>query len=458
VVLFFLNFLFTKPYTLDPKPYLYYDTRMSEHFLINGALGRRTLSGSVSIGGAKNAALKGIAASLLFKTPLTLTNVPEIEDVSRMREIVSSMGALVATQKHRVTIDARKVSATTLTPEISKRLRASIVLTGPMLARFGRVRFPHPGGCVIGERPIDLFLLGYKKMGAQVKHSGKFYDVRAPKGGLRGAEIFFRLASVTGTETFMMAAVLAKGTTTIKNAAMEPEITWLADLLNASGARIVGAGTPTITIRGGGLLAARSKSFRVVPDRIEAGSFLILGALAAKKLVITGVVPAHLEALIEILTTAGVSITCGKDSLIVSAPAVSQRLRSVDVRTHEYPGLATDLQAPLAVFMTQAEGESLVFETIFEGRLNYIESLNRMGSNITMMDPHRVLVRGRTTLRGRLLESPDLRAGLAFVIAAIIAQGQSEIHNVYNIDRGYERIEERLAALGVDITRIAQKK
>ena len=165
-------------------------------------------------------------------------------------------------------------------------------------------------------------------------------------------------------------------------------------------------------------------------------------------------VPAHLEALIEILTTAGVSITCGKDSLTVSAPALPQRLRSVDVRTHEYPGLATDLQAPLAVLMTQAEGESLVFETIFEGRLSYIESLNRMGANITMMDPHRVLVRGRTTLRGRLLESPDLRAGLAFVIAAIIAKGQSEIHNVYNIDRGYERIEERLASIGVSITRM----
>jgi UDP-N-acetylglucosamine 1-carboxyvinyltransferase len=431
----------------------HYDTRMSEHFLIKGLGGKRTLSGKVSIVGAKNAALKGIAASLLFRTPLTLTNVPEIEDVSRMLEILRTMGATVNTKGHVAVIDARGVSETTLTPEISKRLRASIVLTGPMLARFGAVRFPHPGGCVIGERPIDLFTLGYKKMGAQVKRAGKFYDLRAPKEGLRGAEIFFRLQSVTGTETFMMAAVLAKGKTTIKNAAMEPEIVWLAELLNASGARITGAGTPTITIIGGNRLAQKSTSYRVVPDRIEAGSFLILGALAAKKLVIEGIVPEHIGSLIEILTASGVHIVCGKNSLTVAAPKPKQLFRSLSVRTHEYPGLATDLQAPLTVFMTQATGESLVFETIFEGRLNYIESLNRMGAHITMMDPHRVLVKGPSALQGKRLESPDLRAGLAFVVAAIVAEGTSEIHNVYNIDRGYERIEERLRAIGVDIVR-----
>jgi len=429
---------------------------MSEHFLIKGLKGKRLLSGKVSVVGAKNAALKGIAASLLFKTPLTLTNVPEIEDVSRMLEIIRTMGGTVSIAAHKATIDARGISDATLTPEIAKRLRASIVLTGPMLARFGFVRFPHPGGCVIGERPIDLFIEGYKKMGARVVRTGKFYDIRAPKEGLRGAEIFFRLQSVTGTETFMMAATLAQGKTVIKNAAMEPEITWLAELLNASGAHVTGAGTPTITIVGGKMLAQKKASYRVVPDRIEAGSFLILGALAAKKLVIEQVAPEHLESLIEILTAAGVGIVRGKDSLTVSAPKHNHTFRSISVRTHEYPGLATDLQAPLTVFMTQAEGESLVFETIFEGRLNYIESLNRMGAEITMMDPHRVLVKGPSSLKGKRLESPDLRAGLAFVIAAIIAEGMSEIHNVYNIDRGYERIEERLATIGVEITRMSE--
>lgn len=425
---------------------------MGEHFLIKGLAGKRTLSGVVHVGGAKNAALKGIAASMLFRTPLSLTNVPEIEDVSRMLEIVRTMGGTASLNNHRAAIDARKISSTTITPEIAKRLRASIVLTGPILARLGRVRFPHPGGCVIGERPIDLFIEGFEKMGARVVRAGKFYDIRAGKNGLRGAEIFFRSQSVTGTETFMMAATQAKGGTIIKNAAMEPEIGWLADLLNASGAQIRGAGTPTITIRGGSLLSQK-KPVRVIPDRIEAGSFLILGALAAKKLTVADVVPEHLEALIELLEYTGTKVVRTKNSLIVSSGSGAKYLRAVNVRTHEYPGFATDLQAPMMVYLTQAKGESLVFETIFEGRLNFTESLNRMGANIAMMDPHRVLVKGPTKLIARRLESPDLRAGLALVIAATIASGTSKIHHVYNIDRGYERIEERLWEIGVDIVR-----
>lgn len=426
---------------------------MSEHFLIKGSAGRRTLSGTINVRGAKNAALKGIAASMLFRTPLSLTNVPEIEDVSRMLEILETMGALATQQRNCITIDTQKLSSTTVTPEIAKQLRASIVLTGPALARFGQVRFPHPGGCVIGERPIDLFIESFEKMGALVKRTGKFYDIRAPKEGLRGAELFFRAQSVTGTETLMMAAVLAKGKTVIKNAAMEPEIVWLADLLRISGARISGAGTPTITVVGGKLLDAKKKTFRVIPDRIEAGSFLILGALAAKKLVITDIIPEHLESLIELLAYTGTEISRNRNSLTVFAPKKLKPFRPVAIRTHEYPGFPTDLQAPMMVYLTQGSGESLVFETIFEGRLNFTESLNRMGANITMMDPHRVLVKGATKLRARRLESPDLRAGLAFVIAATIAEGVSEIHHIYNIDRGYERIEERLRTIGVNILR-----
>lgn len=429
---------------------------MQTHLAIKGLAGKRTLSGEVTIVGAKNAALKAIAASTLFRGPLLLENVPEIEDVSRMLEILRTMGATVSNDGHRVSIDATGLHSTVLTPEISKRLRASIVLTGPLLARDGRVKFPHPGGCVIGERPIDLFLEGFKKMGASVKHVGKFYDIRAPKTGLRGAELFFRTQSVTGTETFMMAAVLAKGVTTIKNAAMEPEIVWLAEILNASGANIHGAGTPTITVHGGARLFQKEKSYTVVPDRIEAGSFLILGALAAKKLTIKNIVPEHLASLITTLEYSGIVIKKEKTALTVCAPKDPTRLRSVSIRTHEYPGFPTDLQAPFLVYLTQVGGESLVFETIFEGRLNYTESLNLMGANITMMDPHRVLVKGPTTLKGKRLESPDLRAGLAFVIAGIVAEGDSEIHNVYNIDRGYERIEERLRAIGVSVMRIGE--
>lgn len=436
----------------------HYDEQMPAYFAIKGSGGKRTLEGEISVVGAKNAALKAVAAGILFKTPLALTNVPHIEDVSRMLDIIREMGGSASFDDHKVSLDTRKLSSTTITPEIAKRLRASIVLTGPILSRFGNVEFPHPGGCVIGERPIDLFIEGFMKMGATVKHVGKFYNIRAPKSGLSGAEIFFRVASVTGTETFMMAAVLAQGVTTIKNAAMEPEIAWLAEVLNASGARISGAGTPTITIKGTGALGVKANSageaFRVIPDRIEAGSFLILGALAAKKLTIKNIIPEHLESLIELLEYTGTSVTRGKDSITVAAPAKPAKLCAVSIRTHEYPGFPTDLQAPMMIYLTQAIGESLVFETIFEGRLNYTESLNRMGANITMMDPHRVLVRGATTLKGRRLESPDLRAGLAFVIAAAIASGESEIHNVYNIDRGYERVEERLRAIGMKIERV----
>jgi UDP-N-acetylglucosamine 1-carboxyvinyltransferase len=432
---------------------------MSAYFTIKGSAGKRTLEGEIAVVGAKNAALKAIAAAVLFKTPLTLTNVPHIEDVSRMLDIICEMGGTTAFADHHVTVDTRKLNSTTITPEIAKRLRASIVLTGPILARFGRVEFPHPGGCVIGERPIDLFIEGFTKMGATVKHVGKFYDIHAPKGGLSGGEIFFRVASVTGTETFMMAAVLANGTTTIKNAAMEPEIVWLAELLNAGGASISGAGTPVITIKGNGkgkvLLMQKGNAFQVIPDRIEAGSFLILGALAAKKLTIKNVVPLHLESLIELLEYTGTNVTYGKDWITIVSPLKPKKLRAVSIRTHEYPGFPTDLQAPMMIYLTQALGESLVFETIFEGRLNYTESLNRMGANITMMDPHRVLVRGATKLSGRRLESPDLRAGLAFVIAAAIAEGKSAIHNVYNIDRGYERIEERLRGIGMYIERVS---
>lgn len=429
-----------------------YDVPMT-YLSIKGFSGKPTLSGEIAVVGAKNAALKGIAASILYRTPLALENVPEIEDVSRMLEIIRTMGGVVSVAPHKATIDARALTSTTLTPEIAKRLRASIVLTGPILARYGVVRFPYPGGCVIGERPIDLFTLGFMKMGAKVKKVGKFYDVRAPKGGLRGCELFFRTQSVTGTETFMMAATLAHGVTTIKNAAMEPEIVWLAELLNTSGAKIKGAGTPTITITGGALLHATKKSFAIIPDRIEAGSFLILGALAGKKLTVTNIIPEHLEALTELLQYTGTKISTTKNSITVSANTFSRVPNEVNIRTHEYPGFPTDLQAPMMIYLTQLKGESMVFETIFEGRLNFTESLNRMGANITMMDPHRVLVRGGTPLKGKRLESPDLRAGLAFVIAAIIADGESQIYNVYNIDRGYEAIEARLKKIGVSIER-----
>lgn len=431
---------------------------MHESLHIRGLDHTPSLSGSIPVNGAKNAALKVMASSILFADPVTVRNVPNIEDIERVADLLRGVGAEVAKRgKHTYTITPPKEADTHLPQEISKRLRASIVLTGPMLARHGEVHFPHPGGCVIGSRPIDLFIEGFKHMGARVKERNGMYHITAPEetGRLHGADIFLRNQSVTATETFMMAAVHADGTTTIKNAATEPEVVELAEFLNSAGARISGAGTHTITIKGvKRALRARGNAHRVIPDRIEAGSFLILGALAGKNVTVTHCEPKHLESLIETLTQAGARIEVENSKLTVSARRGKKQYQPVDIKTHEYPGFPTDLQAPMTVFLTQADGESLVFETIFEGRLNYTESLKAMGADITMMDPHRVLVRGANELRGKTMESPDLRAGLAYVIAALIAKGDSVIHNVYNIDRGYERIEERLGNIGANISRM----
>lgn len=428
---------------------------MSSAFAIDGLGGKRTLSGTIAVCGAKNAALKMLAASLLFTDPVELQNVPDIEDIRRMKDLLTSAGGEVIEGKSgTLTIHYPGEVSTHLDEHISKRLRASIVLTGPMLSRFGQVTFPHPGGCVIGARPIDLFIDGFTRMGATVRETGKDYVITAPKGGLKGAEIFFRNQSVTGTENFLLAGVLARGKTVLQNAALEPEIVALAEYLISCGAHITGAGTPTIVIQGGELLRANGRAGVIPPDRIEAGSFLVMGALAAKELTITDCDPSHLTAPIELLRSAGVSISTSENSITISEPKSSQEFRAVSLKTHEYPGFPTDLQAPMVIFLTQSVGESLVFETIFEGRLSYTEQLVRMGANITAMDPHRVLVKGPSVLHGKNLESPDLRAGLAFVIAATIAEGPSLIHNVYNIDRGYERIEERLQAIGVPVKRV----
>jgi len=432
---------------------------MKEVFLIKGLAGARKLVGEIPVKGAKNAALKAMASAILFSDKLVMKNVPEIEDVNRMGDLLVDLGATIEHKGNGILeISTEEMYDGKMSDEIAKRLRASIVLTGPLLSRFGTVHFPHPGGCVIGARPIDLFLEGFKKMGATVSVSGEkgkaHYVISAKGGKLRGAELFFRNQSVTGTETFMMAGVLAEGETVIKNAALEPEIEALADFLNSCGAKIRGAGTPTITITGTQRLKSKGKAYFTTPDRIEAGSFLVIAALLGKDDTVTKCEPKHLESLIELLRYSGVPIKIGKNTITVKIDSKKKiSLNAVDVKTHEYPGFPTDVQAPMVVYLTQAKGDSLVFETIFEGRLNYVEWLNRMGAEITMFDPHRVKISGPTKLNSKELESPDLRAGLAFVIAGIVAKGESVIHNVYNIDRGYEKVEERLQAIGVPIER-----
>lgn len=430
-------------------------THQKGTFVIQGLAGKRTLEGEIHVGGAKNAILKALAAAPLFDGKIEYTRVPHIEDVSRVNELLEKLGATVVRNDGVASIDAGTFNSFEFDRVLAKRMRASVVLTGPVLARFGKVSFPYPGGCVIGTRPIDLFLQGYQKMGATVKEEDERFIIETKNGTLKGATIFFRVQSVTATETFMMAATLAEGTTILKNCAMEPEIEHLADFLNDSGAKISGAGTSTITIVGGKKLKAK-KPYETMPDRIEAGSFILLAAIAGKDVRVKGCNPEHIESLIESLRYVGVPLEIGNDFVRVKAPKDGTYFKPLSLRTHEYPGFPTDLQAPMTVFLTQSEGESTLFETIFEGRLSYTQDLVRMGADIKMYDSQHAIIKGPTALRGKELEGPDLRAGLAYIIAGIIAEGETKVANAYNIDRGYERIEERLSGIGVPITRVME--
>ncbi len=429
-----------------------------DSFIIEGLSGEKTLNGQVSINGAKNAVLKAMASSVLFEDKIILENVPSTEDVKKMSVLLEKLGSKVNVSEKSISIETSKISKTDIDPDLAQSMRASVVLTGPLLARYGKVSFPSPGGCVIGARPIDLFLNAYEKMGAKIELKDDSYNIIAENGKLKGAEIFFNIQTVGGTETLMMAGVLAQGKTILKNCAMEPEIVSVAEYLNSCGAQIKGAGTTTIEIIGGGLLKSNNQIYKTVPDRIEAGSFLILGSLCADNLEIKNCNPSHLESVINLLKESGVPITCTKDTIQIknNSKVKNSLLKSFNVRTHEYPGFPTDLQAPIVTYLTQVNGESIVFETIYEGRFKFTENLTKLGAQITSMNPREILIRGNTELKNpqkENLESFDIRAGFATVMAALIAKGTSIVNNVYYIDRGYENLEKRLNALGAKITR-----
>lgn len=416
-------------------------------FLIKGGA---KLSGEISVKGAKNSALKIIPASILSKKPITIKNLPEIEDVDRSLELLESLGAIVTKTKNSVTIDTSPIKDSILEPKLADKFRGSIMFVGPMLARYGKVKFPHPGGCVIGAggRPIDLFLEGYQAFGAEIKEDhGNFYEITSTK--LKPADYFFPFVSVTATESMLMTAAIIPGKTVLKNCAMEPEIEALAEYLNKQGAKIKGAGSPTITIEGTKNLKA--STFTVIPDRIETGSFAILAAASNSEITIKDCDPEHIMTLLMILKKIGVNFEIGKNFIQMKK---SGKLSACDIKTHEYPGFATDLQSPYVVLMTQAHGSSMIHETIYDGRLVWTDMLSQMGANINMCDPHRIIVQGPTKLCGKHLVSPDLRAGIALVIAGLIAEGKTEIDNIYQIDRGYEKIEERLQKIGAKIKRI----
>lgn len=411
--------------------------------------GQKKLSGEIRVKGAKNLALKVIPAAILSSEPMTISNLPQIEDIGKSLQLISELGFSVKKEGSNYVIEAKKPKTTDLPAKLADKFRTSVMFVGPLLARFKEVRFPHPGGCVIGAggRPIDLFLDGFRALGAEIKMEDRFYYIKAKK--LKGCEFFFSKVSVTVTESLMMTACLAEGKTILKNCAMEPEIKYLADYLNKCGAKISGAGTPNITIIG--VKHIKGGSIKIMPDRIETGSFAIMAAATNSEITIKDCDPSHIEVLLTIFKKIGINFEVGKNWLKIKK---SENLKPYSIQTHEYPGFPTDLQSPYLVLMTQVKGNSLVHETIYDRRLIWTDMLSQMGANITMCDPHRVLVSGPSKLYGKKLISPDIRAGIGLVIAALMAKGNTEIDNIYQIDRGYEKLDERLRKIGADIVRV----
>lgn len=414
-------------------------------FLIDGPT---PLNGSISVAGAKNEALKLFAAALLVDAPVTIHRVPEIEDVQRMAEMVAALGARVAHTGDAYTIDPTSLAHAVLPADLMARIRAGLVLLGPLLHRFGEVILPLPGGDSIGRRPIDFFIRGFRAFGAEVIEEPERIIFRAHH--LAATRFVFPLVSVTGTEALLLLAVRVSGTTIIENAAREPEVAALGEFLRSCGAVIDGVGTSTLTIRGVDRL--RGGEVTCIPDRIETGTFAAFVAACGGELEIRDCAPALVSAPLAILTEMGMSVE-RDDAAGVLRIARDTPLRAVSFQTDGYPGVPTDLQPPLTIAQTQAEGLALVHETIFEGRLFYIDRLLKMGAQAILCDPHRCVISGPRVLHGTTLESPDIRAGMALLIAAAAAHGHSTIDNVYQIDRGFARIDERLRAIGVQITR-----
>lgn len=417
---------------------------MSDTFHIKGT---QLLQGEIPVYGAKNHALKMFPASLLSAEPCTLRNVPNILDVRLMADIIKAIGGEVEVKDDQYTIKSADIQTPSLPEDLVVKMRASFLFIIPLLHRFGEVVFPHPGGDSIGRRPIDMTLDFLLAMGAEIKEEPYSYIIRCER--LKGIEYTFKWVTHTGTEALIMAAVLADGNTIIKNAAMEPEVVALCDYLNSVGANITDAGTTTIRIDGVEKLGGGAAE--IIPDRIESGTFAILGALCGNPITVTNMRTDHLDVLWKYFDLMAVDYTLGENSITVRK---STPVRPTQVKTKEYPGFITDLQPPMTLLLTQADGLSMMHETIYDGRLFFTDKLNQMGANIIMADPHRVLVHGPTRLYGKKIDSPDIRAGITLVMAALIAQGESEIGNVYHIDRGYVNLEQRLADLGADIKRV----
>jgi UDP-N-acetylglucosamine 1-carboxyvinyltransferase len=423
-----------------------------DKILIRGGV---PLSGTIRISGAKNAALPLMAASLLTAEPLVLANLPDLADVATMANLLVQHGVAIEARADSgdrpgrvLELSARHITSTTAPYDLVRKMRASVLVLGPLVARCGRSRVSLPGGCAIGTRPVDLHLKGLERLGAEVRLSEGYIEARAPKG-LRGAEIVFPSVSVGATENLLMAATLADGETVLINAAREPEITDLADCLNAMGAQIDGIGSDRLRVRG--VAALHGAQHTAIPDRIETGTYMMAAAATGGEVRLQGARLEHVGALRRIFDAAGVCVSESDGGIAVRRR--NGRLTGVDVMTEPYPGFATDLQAQVMALMAIAEGASMITETIFENRFMHVPELARMGANITVHGAS-ALVRGVPRLTGAPVMATDLRASVSLVLAGLVAAGETTVNRVYHLDRGYERIEEKLSACGARIERL----
>lgn len=410
--------------------------------------GGRPLRGEVWVSGAKNAALPLMAASLLTDGELHLENIPSLGDVRTIATLLQHLGVKVEGGAPVLTLRAGALRTFEAPYDLVRTMRASVLVLGPLVARFGRARVSLPGGCAIGPRPINLHLAGLEKLGAEITLNEGYVEAKAPR--LKGARIYFDVQTVTGTENLMMAAALAKGVTILENAACEPEVADLAGLLDKMGAEVEGAGTPTVVIRGAEAL--HGASHRIIPDRIEAGTFAVAAAITGGEVLIQDCRPQHLEAVIAKLQEAGVEVEAAEETLRVQGPF---RPRATSVRTHPYPGFATDMQAQFMALMSIAEGRSVITETVFENRFTHVNELLRMGADIKVVGSA-AFVQGVPVLSGAPVMATDLRASASLVLAGLAAKGTTTVLRIYHLDRGYEALEKKLAALGADIERVKE--
>ncbi len=413
--------------------------------------GGYSLNGEIKVGGSKNEALAIIAATILINGKTKLTNVPEITDVEKMLKLLESMGAKVKRNKNKIEIDSSTISSTEPDFDLVRCIRASILLIGPLLARFGKIKIPQPGGCFIGSRPVDTHFKAFENLGVRIREHPPFYILEAPNG-ISPGKIILEEMSVTATENVIMAASITPGTTEVRLAATEPHVENLILFLNKAGAKIKGGGTHNLIIEGVKNLS--EIEFEISPDPIEAATFAIAGAITKGDILIKDINPNYLDMFFLKFKSAGGNFKIIQKNKLADLHIMPATMfKAINIRTDIYPGFPTDLQAPMAVLMTQAHGTSRIFETMYEGRLNYLKELIKMGANVSIQTPHQALITGPTPLYGKEITSLDLRAGATLILAALIAHGTSVINQAEIIDRGYEKIDEKLKSLGAKIER-----